>query len=169
MSTLRQTSRPCRGFTIIEATFCVLLVGVTLAAALQASAAANLTQFNASQKATARFLAQGLMSEILTLNYQDPGAAPIFGREGLELLTSRANYNDVDDYVVYTEMPPTDRDGNVIPNLANWSRSVAVVWVTTANVSTVSATETGLKRITVTAKFKGNPVITLTALKSNAP
>src|SRR5690349_21464726 len=96
-------SRPPGGFAIIEATISTVIIAVLLVAAMRSATASNLTQYKAAERAVGRRLAQGLMSEILAQPYQEPTDAVLFGPESSESTTSRAAYDDVDDYNGYTE------------------------------------------------------------------
>lgn len=115
-------------------------------------------------------LASGLMSEIMALAYQDPFLPTIaLGPEAGESTTSRANWNDVDDYNGWTESPLQNKDSTVIPNTVGWTRSVVVTWVSSGNPTQISLVETGCKCITVTVKHNGVVVATRVCLKGNAP
>jgi len=94
---------------------------------------------------------------------------PLFGREVNELLSSKANYDDVDDFNGWSESPPQDRDGTVMSGLSGWQRSVVVDWVVAADPTQVSLSETGAKRVTVTVKHKGITIATRVAIRTNAP
>ncbi|HVT79556.1 MAG TPA: hypothetical protein VHM90_02775, partial [Phycisphaerae bacterium] len=76
---------------------------------------------------------------------------------------------DVDDFNGWSESPPQDRAGNPMQDLAGWSRSVRVDFVSIANPTTVSATDAGLKRITVTVSKNNVPLATRVALKGRHP
>ena len=157
------------GFTLIEAVASVFLVSILLTAALTAASASAVTQYHASDRSRGRFLAQSLMSEILSQSYMDPGSSPTFGPETGETTTppSRLNYNDVDDYNNWTESPPQNKDGTVIPNFTGWTRSVAVCWVSPTNLMTPAGSETNIKRVTVTVSHNGLPVATSVAIKAH--
>jgi MSHA pilin protein MshD len=163
-----QTSAPRRAFTLIEAAVSCVIVGVMLSAALTTAGAARAREQKAIDRQKGVFLAQSLLAEILDKAYIDPGAAPVFGLESGEVGQPRSVYNDVDDYSGLNESPPKYADGTAIPGYSRWSRSVTVQWVTAANLATVSATDTGLKKITVTVRKNGVPVAELNALRSKA-
>jgi hypothetical protein len=167
--TKHQLHRASRGFTLAEAAVCTVIVAMMLVAAMRAAAVSGVYQYKMAERATARFLADGLMADIHQLSYQDPGAAPQFGPEAPELASSKANYNDVDDFNGWSESPPQDRDGNVLPGLTGWQRSVAVQWVKASDISQTSATESGAKRITVTVSHNNVVVLTRVALRTSAP
>ena len=169
------------GFTLVEAVFATLLVGLLLVAALSTAGASARLQSHGSDRGTGELLAQGLMNEILVQAYRDPGPNPIFGPEPgkTTIPASRTNFNDVDDYNGWSESPPQNKDGSVItmtnpdnttsPAFPGWGRSVAVAWVTSSDLTTVSSTETGVKRIIVTVTHNHTVVTTSTAIKANNP
>lgn len=157
------------GMTLIEAAMCVLLIGVVLAASMQAAGLSATFQHRANQRAMARFLADGLMNEILTLSYAEPSGTPTFGRESGESSSSKLKYDDIDDFNGWTESPPQDRTGAAITDARDWQRRVEVQWVNPVNLAQAVAYETGCKRITVTVLRNNVTMTTRTAIRTNAP
>ena len=159
-------------FTLIEAVTSTLIVGILLSAALTAASSSAVMQYHASDRARGRFLAEALMSEILSQQYIDPGSSPAFGPEGGEATSpaSRTNFDDVDDYNNWSESPPQNKDGTVIANFTGWTRTVSVCWVAPGDLATpVITSDTNVKRITVTVLHNRVPVVTSVAIKSNHP
>jgi MSHA pilin protein MshD len=160
----RRASR--RGLSIVEASVCTVVVGLMLAAALNASGAARARQQRNQDRGTGLWLAQSLMTEIVEKPYADVG-----GLLGLELGEShgqRSTLNDLDDYDGLKEEPPRKADGTVIPGYTGWSRSVSVDNVLSSNLRSKSASDTGIRRVTVTVR-KGRVVVAqLQALRSKA-
>ena len=66
--------------------------------------------------AQATFYAQGLMEEIKSKDFEDPDQSPDFGPESGE--GGRSDYDDVDDFVDYSDNPPT-----------GYTRTVTVVYL----------------------------------------
>ncbi len=157
------------GFSLLEAVISTVLVGVLLVAALRTVGASVFTQYRASERATAQMLADGLMVEILGKNYKAPGSASSFGRESGESSTSKASYDDVDDYQGWSESPPQRPDGTAMPDLAGWQRSVAVDWVDPLDLNQPQIWDTGVKRITVTVLHNLVVVATRVAIRGDAP
>jgi prepilin-type N-terminal cleavage/methylation domain-containing protein len=155
------------GFTLVEAVIATAVVSVLFVAALNTVGAARVTQHKALLVSQGRLFAESLLAEILPQSYQEPDGAPVFGREAGESATVRTAYDDVDDYHGWTESPLTAKDGTALPNAAHWSRTVTVEWVQPADPQQVSGAETGAKRITVVAAFRGVPQATLVALRTN--
>ena len=154
------------GFTLVEAVLSTVLVAVMLAAALNTVGASRITQHKAVLVSRGRMFAESLLAEILQQSYQNPAEPHVFGLEAGESGSTRAAYNDVDDYSGWSESPPAAKDGTALPNAADWSRTVTVEWVDPLNPQQVSGTETGAKRITVVASFKNVPQATLVAIKA---
>ena len=92
------------------------------------------------------------MSEVLRASYEDPDDNVTFGVEADELLagTTRAVFDDVDDYHGWSSASIEDRSGGALAGGASWAQSVTVELVVPVNPGTVSGTDLGLKRITVT-------------------
>lgn len=108
-----------RGFSIIEATLAVLLVGGALVAALNVSAAASRTAAAASDRRTAEQLAHMLMAEVLA--QPASGANPSNGASGTRLDV----FNHVLDYNGFRESPPTMPDGTACAP-AGWAWQVTI-------------------------------------------
>ena len=152
-------------FTLVEAAISTLIVSVMFVVALDTVGASRLTQHRAAMITRGRFFAAVLMSEIRAQAYKDSATNPIFGPEVGESTATRADFDDVDDYNGWSG-PPTDRDGTALANSAGWTESVTVEWVARLNPSSVQATETGAKRITVIMKFNSVPEVTLGGIRT---
>jgi MSHA pilin protein MshD len=156
-------------FTIVEAALSTIVIGVMLVAALNTVAASRASQLRNTSRSSGAELAKSLMAEITAQAYEDGGLpAGSFGLPLAKVTGSRAKFNDVDDYDGLVDSPPKAKDGTALPGLADWSRTVRVRWVTPANPENTVLVDTGAKRITVTALFRGVPVITLDAVRTSA-
>ncbi len=138
-------------FSLLEVTISSMIVGVMLVAALNAVGAATSGRFRSGEQSQAQLLADALMAEILELHYSEPDDLSVFGPEPNEANTAtRADFDDVDDYHDWTAKPPVDKDGASLPLADSWTRTVAVNFVSVANLITAVGTEEGLKQVTVT-------------------
>jgi hypothetical protein len=54
-------------------------------------------------------------------------------------------------------------------NVSGWSRTVTVEWANLSNLNQNTTSDTGIKRITVTASKNGQLVATRVALRTRAP
>ncbi|HEX3356361.1 MAG TPA: hypothetical protein VHS31_05200 [Tepidisphaeraceae bacterium] len=155
------------GFTMIEATVSVLLVGVMLVASLMTAGQATLVRTGQQDAARAQTLANELLAQIVQNAYEQPGVTTtVLGPEAGE---TRATFNDIDDFNGWTESPPADLSGAALAGFAGWTRAVVVEWITPSVAGTdftTSATETGLKRITVTVTAPSGRTASAVALRS---
>jgi MSHA pilin protein MshD len=156
-----------RGLTLVEAMVAMVVVSVLLVAAMRAVGGAGLNQCKSAERLTAAALADGLMAEILSKSYADPNQTPGFGPESGE--SARSLYDDVDDYNGYSETSsPKDSAGTAVAG-STWARSVVVERVVAATPSTVSSSETGVKRITVIVTNRGRTILQRVGLRTDAP
>lgn len=155
-----------RGFSLAECAFALLLTAVVIVGALQAISMTHRTRTQSQFQRKSTELAQLLLTEIMQCYYVDPGSSPTFGKESGE---TRSTYNDVDDYDSYVELLSVkDKSGNSMSLYSLWSRYVDVDWVDPADpMGPSSSTETGLKRIKVTATYITGESATLYGLRSN--
>jgi prepilin-type N-terminal cleavage/methylation domain-containing protein len=155
-----------RGFTLIEATVCTIVVGLMLAAALNASGAATARKRHNEDRTTGLWLAQSLMVEVIEKPYSDVGG--LLGLELGESQAQRSTLNDIDDYGGLLEQPPRNPDGSIIPGYTHWSRAVTVEWVPVTNLKSKSNAETTIRRIIVTVRKNRKLVCELRAIRSRA-
>ncbi len=138
-----------------------------LVATLNAVGAVFRTRLAARQRQQGEVLARELMAEIFKVSYSDPQGGTGFGPDAGETGATRAAFDDVDDYHNYSESPPADKDGNLLPGYNGWSRQVTVQRVEPVSLEP-AATDTGLMRITVYATSPTGAQTTLQAFRSSA-
>jgi hypothetical protein len=149
---------------MIEVVAATAIVGVLLVAAMETLAAVQVSTYRAADYRAGRLLAGELLARIAVLKYADPQtpAAPLGPDSGETLAT----YDDVDDFAGYEDVPA---GGGGSPPPA-WRSSVQVVWVNAAALDgAAAATDTGLKRITVTTERRGVRVAQAVAIRSSVP
>jgi|GEM_PF-6598319 len=97
-----------------------------------------------------------------------PDVNPIYtGPELPESSSSRADWDDVDDYEGWSASPPQLKDGTPIADYSGWTREVAVAYVDPLDPNGLSASEDlGLKRIIVRATDPQGRKTALFALRS---
>jgi hypothetical protein len=132
-----------------------LIVGVMTVAALEGLGAATRSGDSAGNRGIALGLADDLMAEILATAYSDPDSSPLFGLESGEA-APRVNFDDVDDFDGWNQMPPKAADGTTIPDRADWRQRVTVRQVVPSNPTqaTPGNTDQGAKRIRVTIEYQ---------------
>ena len=123
-----------------------LLIGVVLIGAMNLAGYATRGQIDNKERAQAKLLADALLAEILELPYQEPTATPVFGAESGEV---RATYDDVDDYKVFADSPPVNKQGVALAGGTGLTRSASVTYAEPDNFLATSSTDKGIKRIAV--------------------
>lgn len=144
------------GLSLIELIVFIVIVSVAIVGVLSVL---NLTVAKSADpmiRKQALAVAEAMMEEILTKDYQnDPAdptnASPTLGctptttpRCSLNTVSDRANYNDVDDYNTWNQTGVYQVDGTLAPVLGTYTVSV-VVATTTLGTPAVAA-----KQVTVT-------------------
>ncbi len=167
---VRRSAAAARALSMVEAVVSIVIVGVMLVAALNAVGGSMMTQKKMGDHTLGELLAQDLLSEILSQEYEDPDLPPgSFGTGAAEAATgNRSLYDDVDDYHNWSASPPQKKDGSVIPGLSNWRRTVLVAWVSSNDYDNSSLIDTRFKKIIVTVRHNGGAVASLTAIRTAA-
>jgi hypothetical protein len=158
-----------RAFSLAEIATSMLLVSGLLVVALNMVGDVTIARVNMSDRSVGHLLAQDLLSEVLQQSYQDPDTAPMFGYETGEGTTTRADFDDVDDYNGWSATPPERKDGTQIPDRAGWRRIVKVEYVKVADFNALAISHEGAKRITVTVDRNGIDAAWLTAVRTAPP
>ncbi len=158
-----------RAFTLLEATFSIVLVGGLVVVALDTVGASTVAKQALSDAAAGRLLGASVMAEVLRRDYEDPDGAPLFGLEMAEMLVERDSYDDIDDYNGLAVSPPQYADGTVIPGYEGWSYSVDVVLVDQTDLSKEELADEGVKRIQVRVFRDGVEVVSFWAIKTGIP
>lgn len=164
-----QRRRSRAGVSMLEATGATLIVGLTLIASMRAVGASVKVQSRTAESEKACFLATAMMTEITRQYYQNPTTPVLFGPEAGETGPNRKNFNDVDDYNGWSESPPQNQDGSLLPDLSGWSRTVTVQWISATDATLTSPTETGAKRIMVSVLHNNVVRATRVGVRTNAP
>jgi MSHA pilin protein MshD len=146
-----------------------VLVGVLAVAAMNTMGAAAGARIKQSQRTRALLLAEDLLAEIIQKPYEDPTSpGGAIGIDTGESAANRATFDDVDDYNGWSAATASAPDGTALPWAQGFGRKVQVTWVSLSDPSQVSATETGLKQVTVFVLRGTDVVVQLIALRSRA-
>ena len=156
------------GFSLLEVVFSTLIVGVLIVAALRSVGTATSGQLALAQQSQSSLLAQALLAEITNLPYEDPNEPPRTGPEGSEGVGStRAAFDDVDDYHEWSSKPPQEKDGSVISHLSAWRRVVAVYTVDPNDHLQQSTDDLGAKLVKVTVKHGQHSTVMWTVVTNS--
>jgi MSHA pilin protein MshD len=148
-----------------ETVISTLLIGFVLVATLQLVGPIVRSSSHAADRLIAANLANELTEEIATKAWTSPllddpnSMGPGAGE-------SRASFDDVDDYDGWSSSPPKFSTAQTNLFLTGWTRSVRVAHVELSDLTTESATYTGVKRVTVTVSKNGVVLAEIDSLHS---
>jgi len=154
------------GFTLIESVMSILIVGAMLVMVINTLGSSVRGRKIRQTQSRAPALASQLMAEILQASYSDLTETAVFGRETSESGANRGSFDDVDDYHNWSGTPQ-NKDGTTLTGMDGWTRSVTVQYVQPADLSSVSATDQGIKLITVTVTDPYGHQSSVAAIRSN--
>ena len=165
----RDRLRSRGGLTLVEVSISTLIVGLLMVASLQSVANIGRTWTITNQLVDGQGLAQELIREILAQGYSDPTDpnATTWGLETGE--TTRATFDDLDDYSGWTESPVKNAAGTALAGYTGWTRSVLVQLLNKNDYSVLSAgsVDQGLRAITVTVTSPANKTTIAKVYRSN--
>lgn len=136
--TMRARRRRVRGFTLIEAIIALVIIAAAAAGVLLVYAQTTAASADPVLRAQAQSVAIGYMDEILLQSYADPET----GATGATEEGSRSQFDDIWDYDGINENP-TDRTGNNIGALNDYTVTVNVTGGTPAIVTVTVAHGSG--------------------------
>lgn len=145
------------GISMAETIVATLIIGFVLVASLQIVGPMVRSSSVHADRLVAARLAAEITQEIGTKLFTDPqdNTPDVLGADSGERAANRLDFDDVDDFANWSSSPPTLSTNQSNTFLTGWTRSVKVVHVQLVDAKTVSATNTGLKRITVTVSKNG--------------
>ena len=137
---------------MIEVIASTLILGLVVVGALNTLGSVYKTRALNESRLIAPGMAQELMYEILSTAYTDPDeTATGLGIDNGEVTTTRATFDDVDDYDGWDEFGLASKDGTALAGYENYGSQITVSWVNPATLGS-SVVETGLKKIDVTIR-----------------
>ena len=107
------------------------------------------TQNGMADDAVAACLADDLLYEVWQKHYGDPTDIEAIQVDAEEMPLQKTTFDDVDDYHGWRESPPQDGAGKAIDGMDGWVRNVRVEFADADDPGRVSASDQGVKRITV--------------------
>lgn len=150
----------CRGFSIVEATLAMLLIGTTLVAAMNVSAAAHRTSANANQRQQAYRLAHVLMAEVMS--------QPAVGTDGSNASGGArlGNFDHIEDYDGYRQIPPRDSQNNLLV-VGAWRWGVDLGTRASETIDS-RVLDAGMRTVTVFVELPDGSRVHLRALRSSS-
>ena len=153
-----------RGGTLAEVLISSFIAGILIVPSLAMLANTAGSYEDSRKRDRAFLLANDLLTEMLALPFEDESVAlRTFGPESDEGKSTRADFDDVDDYHDWKSDAAQRKDGTIIDGSADFQRAVIVEFVSPDDLK-VSNSETTLKKISVTVSF-GEKSTSVTALR----
>lgn len=162
------TSR--RAITLAETVISTLLIGFVIVSTLSIVGPIARSTTVHADKLVAANLANEMAEEVSTKLFIDPFALTPddIGFDADDSIFLRTNYDDIDDFDGWSSSPPKHSFGGLMSTMTEWTRSVKVVHVLLADPSAESATNTGLKKVTVEVSKNGTVLASISTLHSQA-
>jgi MSHA pilin protein MshD len=180
MMRYRSTRHPSqqKGVTLVELVISIVVLSIAMIALMNAFSVSMSSSADPLWRNKTMKLAQLYLDEILSKAYDHStplGGIPFVTTPACTGLgpdageTSRADFNDVDDYDGLTESPPVSLDGTLDSSYASYSVSIAVACAGT-DVSALNATGVSnaqAKKISVTITAPNQSPITFAVYRGN--
>jgi hypothetical protein len=155
-----------RGLTLLEVVVATLITGVMLVVSLDSVGAVFQSNLANIGRLIGPGLAQELMTEILSMPYEDPTVnSTTIGADTGESTTNRNDFDDVDDYDDLNSLGVRSKLGTLRTGYTTWRQEADVEWVEILTGLTWILGDTGLKRITVTITSPDGEVSELVAYR----
>jgi hypothetical protein len=136
--------------SMVEVLFASAIVSGMVVASLDAAGMVFRARRLNADGTTGPAMAQELLEEVLAMPYEDPLApGGGIGPENGETGSTRAAFDDVDDYHNWDSGDAKTKSGAAIDGFAGWRQQIRVVYVQPANPEQNLASDTGLKQVTV--------------------
>lgn len=136
MKTMKRCGTFARGFTLIEALFATMLLGLVIAALVAASGAFTMANGYGLDLSTAEFLIEEVRERTANVDFDT-------------LLTT---------YDGQTFSPPVDLTGAVMSDFSGFNQQVEIDYVESGNFANTVTGPTDFIRVTVTVSKAGTPI-----------
>jgi type II secretory pathway pseudopilin PulG len=158
MERQRTFKRNKGGFTLLEALFAAMLIGLVVAALAASSSAFTMANGYGMDLSTAEFLIEEIRDMTATLPVVDPQTQKaVFGPESDE--TTAALFDDVDDFHNASFCPPLDISRTVMNDFAAFTQQITVENVSAGDLTnTVAQHASDFVRVNVTVLKNNEPV-----------
>lgn len=158
--------RARRGFSLVETTVAMLIVGGVFVAAMNTVGAAARRRRSHAQLELAHALASAMLTEVRQCRFSDPDQTPVWGPESGESGTDRSAWDDLDDYDGLDETTLRRRDGTAIDVADGWSRTVTVAMADPADPDATASLDQDLRTILVVVTDPAGRTTSLSTMRS---
>lgn len=153
------------GFTLIEALFAAMLLGLVIVAICASSGAFTMANGYGMDLSTAEFLVEEVREMLATVPVVEPTQTLAFGPESGE--TSAALYDDIDDFHNASFSPPVSMDRTVMNEFAGFRQRITVQNVSAVNLDqAVSNHSSDFVRVTVVIEKNNAPLATTSWIRA---
>jgi len=159
-----------RGFSLVEATLAIVVVGGLVVASLSALGGLGAARLVLSDRAYAQAIAAQWEATVKTAAYADPQSpAASWGVDAGESVSDVSTFDDVDDFGGYLEKNPSGPDRKPAAPGDGWKVeiSVAAVRVNAGSIAAASGDQ-GLKRVTITVTRSGKVLATRAFVRTSS-
>lgn len=161
MNSMSSADRQCRrAFSIVEATLAMLLIGTTLVAAMNVSAAAHRTSANANQRQQAYRLAHVLMAEVMSQPAVGTDSSNATGGARL------GNFDHIEDYDGYRQRSPRDCQHNLLAS-SQWQWGVDLGTRASETIDS-RVVDAGMRTVLVFVEMPDGSRVQLRALRNSS-
>ena len=140
---MKTVNKKQKGFTLIEALFAAMLIGLVIAALAVSSGAATMVNGAGIDLSTAEFLIEEIREQ-----------------------TATVDFDSVLAYDGNTYNPPVDISGASMAEFSGFSQQVTVEYVNPSNLESVVAGPTDFVRVTVTITKNNRPISTASWIRA---
>ncbi len=171
MNPHKQIRRPTRGFTLVEASLAIVIVGVAVIGMMQLMAAGSMSNARANDLTTAMNLSNNVREMCQRLPFAK-STTTVWGMPASTTVQTCTEVQHLDGATMSSDngTGPLDSSRTVIPNMSGWAQVITVKSVDASNVSTQlgtnSASASSIVRVSVVILRNGQAVYTQSWLQS---
>lgn len=158
------------GFSLVEATLAIVVVGGLVVASLSALGGLGAARLVLSDRAYAQAIAAQWEATIKSAAYADPQTpAATWGLDAGESVSDASTFDDVDDFGGFAEKNPPGPDRKPAAPGDGWKVEISVDAVRIDAGSITSATgESGLKRVSISVTRSGKMLATRVFVRASS-
>ena len=146
-----------KGLSYVETVLAAAIMSGLLLAGLVLMGNLGRSRQSSTDAEAASWLVINMLEELENQSYSDPDdqEADIGADEDDE---TRQLFDDIDDYDDWSACPPEYQDGSTYSQYSHLTRSVAVGYVSSANLATPTGSNEGFKEVTITVSRNGTNI-----------
>ena len=148
------------GFSLIEVAVATVILAVGITALMSCLGSGTVANDEGAKLTQAVFLAQELREWTLNLPFSDPDPADANNPPGPDGSDPNSFVDDLDDLMAATFTAPRDATGSPIADMAGWTETINITWLSTDDLSTtVTAGTSDIVSVTTAINYSGKQVL----------